>query len=596
MLKCGISRSSIAFFAMIWIPSVGWAGTFPAESRSNAIEIQNRVLAAHFLSHATFGATEQGIEELALRMDQIGVDAAKAEWIDNQLSIAPTHHLEKTLEMYAYDGFTPIDSGINTNRYKYHAWWDTIIDGEDQLRQRMAWALAQIFAIDRNGNGFQNRRWDAYGNAQNLGIVNFYDTLVDGALGNYREVLQEVTLHPVMGQWLSHVRNRGDEGFNPDENYAREVQQLFTIGLYLLKSNGVYERDSTGAQIASYTNAEVQQFAKVFTGLHHAGNPNRFYSARNDHDPMIMFERYHNQDEKVLHNGTVLPAGQPGMQDISQALDNLFEHNNCAPFVSRLLIQRLVTSNPSKGYIRRVAAVFADDGSGVRGNLAAVAKAILMDKEAEQSIVVKVARGPWRVEVSTNGTEYSRLQEPVVRYASMIRALRGASDYPSGRFMVPDLQYHLHQMPYQHHHVFNFYDVEHVPGELFGYETSKAIPNGVLFAPEFQIFTAVPANRLINRFRSAIIDGNEYFTLLNNTNGTLRVRITFDLTKEIAMADDMSILMQHLDLLLTGGTMRDETRNLIAGIIDEESPSNATTRARSAILAILISAEAAVRN
>ncbi len=415
--------------------------------------------------------------------------------------------------------------------------------------------------------------------------------LVNNALGNYRGTLQDVTLHPIMGQWLSHVRNRRDR--DPDENYAREVQQLFTIGLYKLKINGVYQRDASGLEIATYTNEEIKAFARVFTGLHYAGNPNAFYSALNFHEPMIMFEGQHDQDEKVLHNGTVLPAGQPGMQDVSDALDNLFQHANCGPFVSRLLIQRLVKSNPSKGYIRRVATVFNDNGNGVRGDLAAVARAILMDKEAKNSIRCTIARNPWRLEVETQGTEHTRLQEPVVRYTSLIRALGGTSDYPGGRFMIPDLDYHLHQMAYRHHHVFNFYDVEHVPNELFGYAASKSIPNGVLFAPELQITNAVAINRIRNRFRSAIIDGNEFFTILNNANGLKQVRITFDLSDEIALADDPAALMEHLDLLLTSGTMQDSTRDIIAFHLGQET-TNTTIRARAAVLATLTAAEAAV--
>ncbi len=567
------------------------AGTFSATSRNDAKQIKNRVLASQFLAQATFGPIPAEVEALATRIDRVGVAAAKEEWIDQQLMVPATLHFPKVLAMISDDGFTPIQSGINVNRYKYHAWWDTVIAGPDQLRQRMAWALAQIFAVDQGGNGFGTLRIDASGQPQNLGIVNYYDMLVGNALGNYRDTLQDVTLHPIMGRWLSHVRNRRDR--DPDENYAREVQQLFTIGLYKLRINGVYERDASGEQIATYGNEEVRAFARVFTGLHYAGNPNSFYSALNYHEPMIMFEGQHDQDEKILHNGTVLPAGQSGMDDISAALDNLFQHDNCGPFVSRLLIQRLVKSNPTKGYIRRVATVFNNNGNGVRGDLAAVAKAILLDKEAQNSIRCTIARNPWRLEVKTEGTEHTRGQEPVVRYASLIRALGGESDYLNGRFMIPDLDYHLNQMAYRHHHVFNFYDVEHIPTELFGYSVSKGIPNGSIFAPEFQIKTAVAVNRLRNRFRAAIIDGNEFFRILNNANGLREIRVSFDLSNEIALADDPNALMEHLDLLLTSGTMQDSSRDIIAFHIGEET-ANATVRARAAILATLTLAEAAV--
>ncbi len=587
-------RNSFLFVLMILgVSQVANAGTFSATSRADAKQIKYRVLASQFLSQATFGPIPAEVEALADRMGKVGVTAAKEEWIKNQLSETATSHKTKTLAMIADDGFTPIQSGIGVNRYKYHAWWDTVISEQDQLRQRMAWALAQIFAVDQGGSGFNNLRIDASGQPQNLGIVDFYDMLVSNALGNYRDTLQDVTLHPIMGQWLSHVRNRRDR--DPDENYAREVQQLFTIGLYKLKLSGVHKRDAGGELIPTYTNEEIVAFARVFTGLHYAGDETRFYSPINFHEPMIMFEGQHDQEEKVLHNGTVLPEGQSGMQDISDALDNLFQHPNCGPFISRLLIQRLVKSNPSRGYIRRVAAVFNDNGNGVRGDLAAVARAILMDKQAQKSVRCRIARNPWRLEVQTRGTEHTRLQEPVVRYASLIRSLGGSSDYAYGRFMIPNLEYHLNQMAYRPHHVFNFYDSEHVPSELFDYSASKGIPNGSIFAPEFQILTAVAGNRLANRFRAAIVDGNEFFRILNNQNGVKEVRITFDLDNEIKLVQEQgpAALMEHLDLLLASGTMNDTTRDIIAFHVGEET-TDPTIQARAAIIATLTCAECAV--
>jgi hypothetical protein len=280
---------------------------------------------------------------------------------------------------------------------------------------------------------------------------------------------------------------------------------------------------------------------------------------------MVMHEDYHDTDEKVLLGGTVLPAGQTGMQDIGAALNNLFQHPNVGPFIGRLLIQRLVKSNPSKHYIRRVAKAFADNGSGIRGDFQAVLKAILLDKE--------------------------------LRYSALVRAFNASSDYATGRFMIPPLDGALNQAAYRARHVLNFYLPDYrPPGDLLIYEPSKRIPNGALFAPEFEIFTSVIANRLANRLRADLRDERALFSLVNNsTVGEIQASVLFDFSKETALAADPNQLLTHLDLLLCHGTLGEGTKDAIASVVNEET-TNTTLRARGAILAVATSPECAVGN
>ncbi len=316
---------------------------------------------------------------------------------------------------------------------------------------------------------------------------------------------------------------------------------------------------------------------------------------RDYHNPMKMHQSNHDTDPKTLHNGQVLPAGQTGMKDINDALDNLFNHDNIAPFVSRLLIQRLVRSNPSTRYIKRVASVFNDNGSGVRGDMKAIVKAILLDSEAHSSISIRKQSSPLALLVTTRGTAYARLKEPMVRYAAMIRAFQPSSSYRDGLFMIPSLNGDMNQGPYQSPSVFNFYLPDFQPaGDLITYRTPRNIPNGFAAAPEFGVLTAVTANRLSNRMRTNVYNQSANFTILNNsTHGTITCNIALDFSQEKQLAaSDPHALMRHLDLLLCQGTMSDATRAIIAGHIDDTN--NTDVRAETAILTTLISPECAV--
>jgi uncharacterized protein (DUF1800 family) len=501
---------------------------------------------------------------------------------------------------------------MSTTAYRHYAWWDTALAAEDQLRQRMAWALAQIFVINEFNGSFNSRSLDESGEPRYLGVVDYYDMLVRNAFGNYRTALEDVSRHPVMGIFLSHLGNRKADpelGTYPDENYAREVQQLFSIGLYLIKNGGDYQLDRNKDPIPSYDNDDIVTFARVFTGLYYPPGPENRYRL-DFHSPMEMIESWHDADEKVLHDGTVLPAGQTGDQDLADALDNLFEHPNTSKFIARLLIQRFVKSNPTNRYIDAVAAAFDDNGSGVRGDFEAVIKEILLNDEALNAYTFSTSRKDLTLSVEGGGTEHSRLQEPVLRYAAFIRAFdgeptideredNGGDPFPYFPIDQNFASYWLNQEAYRSPSVFNYYLPNHIPNGLQDYRPRGRVPNRTVYAPEFQIETAVALNRLANRFRGDVRamerDRQNVRQYDPATDGYVNVRVDIDLdfSQEIGLAADPEVLVQHLDILLCHGSMTDTARGSLAATL-AASGGDDSEKARGAILAVLTAPDCAV--
>ncbi len=577
------------------------AGSFRIDNWRDLVDTYYKLNAAQFLSRATFGPTQEEIDELAERMRRQGRRRALAEWIDEQFEKPASSHHALIKEMLEADGFDQIQEGIGHTRYRHHAWWHIAIRGEDQLRQRMAWALAQIFVVGQNVGAFNVRALDATGQARWMGITDYYDMLVDNAFGNYRELLHDVTYHPVMGIYLSHIRNRKpipSRGIYPDENYAREVQQLFSIGLYEMRPDGVFRRDKNGDLIPTYDNETIKAFARIFTGLSYPGGTHLYNGPINLHEPMQMYADYHDTDPKTLLRGQVVHLPDDPEGEIEQALDNIFRHPNVGPFISRLLIQRFVKSNPSRGYIRRVARAFHGGrrGHGRRGDFKRVIKAILLDREALRPVRYSLKWRPLRLVVTPRGTEYSRLREPVLRYTAFIRAFHPQSDYKNGYFMIPSQSWNMNQGPYLQPHVFNFYDPDYQPpGDITNYKPSRRIPNGFLAAPEFEILTSVIANRFANRLRGEIYNARARFRILGGSN-PIWVNISLDFQREADLSGDLNDLMEHLDLLLCHGTMSDRTKEIIATALETHMPSenDAMLRAKAAILAVLTSPDCAV--
>jgi len=563
------------------------AGTFELDTREDVALMKRKVRAAQFLHRATFGPTIEQIDALAARMREIGTRRACNEWIDDQFALPASYHEPLIEAMISDDNLTPGQDGVWIQRFRHHAWWHNALTSEDQLRQRVAWALIQILVTSESGAGFNDRNaGNVSGKARWLGPTDYYDVLVENAFGNYREILEDVTYHPCMGIYLSHMRNRKSNGVRfPDENYAREIMQLFSIGLYELHLDGRLKTTEQGELIPTYDNETIKNFARVFTGLTFKPREggNFFWSGNDFQYPMEMYQPEHDTDPKTLLNGEVTDIDD-GDADIAAALDNIFAHENVAPFISYRLIQRLVKSNPSRGYIRRVARKFNDNGQGVEGDMRAVVKAILLDPEAWRSIRVRGRRNPNRVIATPRGTEYARLREPVIRYTALLRAVHATSEYHTGRMMVLPRNWNWQQEPYKQPSVFNFFDPTFQPsGDLLGYEPSRRIPNGELVAPEFQQKTAVTSNRLINRY---IWDINSQRSRHRaaNANYTMECHLNFDLTAEKALAAndaDMPKLVDLLDLVFCCGSMPDDYKARIVEVINQETQwmkNNATWR------------------
>lgn len=602
--------------------SLATAGTFPAASNGEVKLIRAKIRAAQFLSKATFGPTGAEIEVLGNRIAQIGYRRACNEWIDQQFALPVTNHRQRIIDIFTTDGIDPAADNAGVTRVRYQAWWDIALQSNDQLRQKFAWALSQIFVTSDSGTGFNTNDRDFSGQPSWFGPTNYYqEVLVDNAFGSYRNLLHDMTYSPVMGTYLSHLRNRKADvpaQRFPDENYAREIMQLFSIGLYDLRQDGRLKRTLDGELIPSYDNEEIKTLARLFTGFKYENNNNNIYGPRNLNAPMEIWAPDHdnnlNYSEEVnapAHKeifGTVLPSipANPTesqvRNEIEAGLDVLFNHNNTAPFLSRLLIQRMVKSNPSRGYIRRVARKFRNNGQGVRGDFKAVIKAILLDPELVRSQRLLRKRNPLRVEVVPRGTEYTRLREPVLRVTAMIRALNPSSNYPDGYMMLNRIDYEFGQNAYRSPSVFNFYLPDfQPPGPLNGLQPSRRNPRGALFAPEFQVLNAVTANRSINRLQNWVRNRYIQTTFYNRNNINLVGRITFNLDAQHNLVRDinnMPLLLQYFDLLLCNGSLSEETKDIIIAAVTEHAPSTSEyhteVRLEESLLAVLLSPDCAI--
>lgn len=510
--------------------------------------------AARFLAMTTFGATRSEITQL----QSMGYRA----WIDDQMTKTPGL-IEPELRERIENG----DNRVFLNA-KRHSWWRQIMTSDDLLRQRIAYVFSQIWVTSDTNGTLQN---------QPQGMANYYDLLLNQAFGNMTDLLRGVTKHPTMGAYLTYLKNsKATNGSRPDENYAREVMQLFTIGLHELNEDGSRKKDSEGNDIPTYTNEDITEFARVFTGFSFGGpqneNSTNFQFARRDYNhPMRMYDDFHDTDEKQLLGNTVLPAfedapGRTGIDDIYEALDSLIDHPNTGPFLVRRFIQQLVTSNPSPAYIQRVSQVFADNGLGVRGDFAAVFKAILLDPEALS----------YPTDENLNS---GKLQEPWIRYVRMVRTFQAKSVNDSFLLSEWGTEQQIGQLIMRSPSVFNFYLPDHQPaGEL---------ANADLFAPEFQILTSVTAISSQNHFSGTMLRG-----VIPNIRGDDQKFLDF--TEELELADDPVALMDRIDLLLTYGAMSSETRTIIIDAINEIPAQDAQERVEMAVRLTVFSPDYAI--
>lgn len=498
-------------------------------------------LAFRLLEQASFGPTVEDIDFVAAQGTNI--------WIDQQMQQPAA---------FMSDGLSQANSS-QWNEY-INVWWRNAVTAEDQLRQRVAFALSQILVVSADGG---------LGGEQ-FGLANYYDMLLRHSFGNFRDLLEDVTLNPIMGEYLGMKGNRKpepDENIQPDENYAREVLQLFSIGQVLLNNDGSPIVDDDGVPLPAYTQSTIENFARVFTGWHYA-NADHFLWPQNDDyiNAMQPWEQYHDTEAKTLLNGFEVSAGLSAYEDLSIALDNIFNHPNVGPFIAKQLIQRLVTSNPSSQYVSDVATVFNSNSQGVRGSLASTVKAILMHSEARYGHLDRP-------------DEFGKLKEPLIRLTQLWRAF--APDSIPASFDYSWAENQLEQAPLSSPTVFNFYRPDYsLPGE---------VSNSGLVSPEFQIVDESSIINMTSKLLSASIYSHNYNTANNRT-------ITIDIEREMQLEPDPDELIEHLDLLLLGGRMSEDLKDEIMQMMSARDYEGAESmRVVEAIFLIISSPEAAIQ-
>jgi uncharacterized protein (DUF1800 family) len=505
--------------------------------------------ASRFLMQSTFGGSQSDINHLST----IGYNA----WFAEQFAVPNTLHepyAERQLILNTQPACAQGDATCNQmlflqtfgDQYFEQPFWNTALTGKDELRKRVQFALSELFVISGQ---------DAVIGQMPRGVANYYDMLGNDAFGNYRQLLEDVTLSPMMGIYLSILANdKGDANRDPDENYAREVMQLLTIGLNQLNPDGTTKLDGTGNPIPTYGLNDVVGMAKIFTGFswNIPGNTSdqawSGYGASyagpgfgQDLLPLAAYPNHHSTDEKdflgvtIPASGAADPAG-----DLKIALDTLFNHPNTPSFVSKQLIQHLVTSNPSPGYVQRVAAVFIDNGQGVRGDMKAVITAILMDDEARNT-----------TSATYTSPNYGKVQEPLLRFTHMARAFTAESR--SGSFdlgSVEDPAYGFAEMASRAPSIFNWFAPGYIPA-------GTSIEAAGLTAPEMEITDVTTVIGYMNSMQAALSGGY-------GNNGD----IYMTLATETELANTPDQLIARVNLLLLGGQMSSSLQSQISGAVN----------------------------
>ena len=464
--------------------------------------------ASRFLAMSTFGPTETDIARVA----QIG----PARWLDEQHALPASMHLPSLMTTSSPDS--------RSNRLA--VWWDKSVNAPDQLRQRVAFALSEIFVVS-------DQQKQLAGNA--TAIAAYYDLLLRNAFGNYKTLVTEVTASPAMATYLSL---RGNDKANPaagtraDENYARELMQLFTVGLTQLNADGS-EKVISGMTVPTYSQDDVENLARALTGWSW-GNGQGFDLREGDWTvSMSPYSTHHDVGSKTIIGGYVIPAGGSPESDLVTAIDVLFNHANAGPFFAKGLIQRLVTSNPSPAYVARVSSVFADNGSGIRGDLWAVTKAVLLDPEA---------RGGAQA-----NPNFGKAREPLLTYTHLWRAFPSASIGGLYPFNTPEQV--VAQAPLSSPTVFNFFRPDFAP--------EGAVKSAGLVAPELQINMEYTAIERSNDLYEAV------YHRYAGTSSPIVKGVVIDLAKPLSLSGDAASMVDWLDLVLTGKTLPERVKDAL---------------------------------
>jgi uncharacterized protein (DUF1800 family) len=512
--------------------------------------------AARFLDQATFGVTASDVAHV----QSIGFDA----YINEQLAYPPTQYTGYSYTPHTApagcmgDGSSPPDASALCARAAYSPFqvqrdfFTHALNNPDQLRQRVAFALSQIMVVS------SVEIYEAYG------LADFENILLKDALGNYRTLLQDVTLSPTMGHYLDMANSdqtNPQNGTVPNQNYAREVLQLFSIGLVALNPDGSQQLDATGAPIPTFEGITIEGFASVFTGWTYpplSGATSQWTNPINFDGTMVSFPTHHQSGTKALLNGYTVPAGQTPQQDLTNALDNIFNHPNVGPFISLRLIQHLVTSNPSPAYVARIAAIFADDGQGVRGDLGAVVRAILEDTEARGDTAATAVFG--------------HLREPALFITSTLRSLGGQSD----GVLLRSASSAMGQPIFDPETVFSFYP------------PSYQLPGTQTVAPEFGIENAATALARANFINTVIMQGGAAPdpTVSGSTGTTISLA-------PLSSAADNTALVTQLNQTLMHGSLSSAASNIILSALSTiaTGSTDPLAAARAATYLMLTSAQ-----
>ena len=506
------------------------------------------------LKQATFGPTET----LMLQVKQQGINA----WLDNQLNMAAESSMPP---LPYYPGTAPTEctsDGVtgsvrqicSRDSYTYFQlqlrFFQNALKNNDQLRQRVAFALSQILVTS-----------GADGSIMPYGMARYQQTLLDYAFGNYRDLLSAMTLSPVMGDYLNMANsNKPDpaRGISANENFAREILQLFSIGLYELNLDGTVKKDASGNLIPSYNQTTVENFARVFTGWTYA-NQNGAVAVRNNpayfEQPMVPVQSNHDVGTKTLFNGYVVPANMQASQELELVLNHLFAHPNVAPFISKQLIQKLVTGDPSPAYVERIARIFNNNGQGIKGDLKAVVRAILLDIEARGAIKTNAGFG--------------KLKEPALLALSAYRALEGVNDGVWLRLAHGAMGQDVFRAPT----VFNYY----VP--------DNTIANGKL-GPEFEILNSTTVFARLNFLNNVVFTNYVLDATVTGATGT-----TVNWAPWQALANNPAAMVEKMSWLFTAGALSTSAQQQIVSAVNAVAATDTITRARTAAYLILTSSQ-----
>lgn len=510
----------VAVMPSFLVTACGGSGSTTTESSSVPLPATSGLTplqASRFLGQAAWGANPTTLKALT--------DQGLGAWLTQQMAAPPSQSMTSWLIEKGYND-TTVNSNINGDGGWTGAIWNKLFSAPDAFRQRAVLALSELFVVSSLGLPIS---W------KNFAIANHWENLEKNVFGNFRSLLESVTLSSAMGSYLNTKGNQkanAATGRAPDENYAREVLQLFTIGLNKLYTDGSLHLNAQGQAIETYDNTDIQGLAKVFTGwdLATGSDPAGVLTplAYRQGVPMALNAGLHSTEEKRFL-GTVIPAGTPGAESLRIALDALFMHDNTAPFIAKQLIQRLVTSNPSTAYIDRVAKTFVNNGNGVRGDMKAIWTAVLLDPEA-------------RGANSSSGTTFGKLREPMVRLVQWGRTFGVTSADGLWNLGYTNSETTLNQMPLYAPSVFNYFRPGYTP-------PISALIQAQLVAPELQI-TDEPS-----------VVG--YVNYISGTVNNARV-VKADYTIEKSLASTPITLIDHLNLHLAAGYISAANRTLIA--------------------------------